>query len=163
MKRLFYLTAALFATTPSLADIYKYTDSNGVTTYTNIKPEGKQKPELIISGPQEATAPPPAQEKKRATKTPTPNNFPKVDNQVQTQRDAKRREILMTELDQEKQALENAHMLYEEEKNKPEVYRAANGKTFRNVAKYEEKLRIIEAEIQAHERNIELLNKELTH
>lgn len=163
MKRLFYLTAALLATTPCLADIYKYTDSNGVTTYTNIKPEGKQKPELIISGPQEATPPPPAQEKKRATKTPTPSNFPKVDNQVQTQRDAKRREILMTELDQEKQALENAHMLYEEEKNKPEVYRAANGKTFRNVAKYEEKLRIIEAEIQAHERNIELLNKELTH
>ncbi len=163
MKRLFYFIASLLAAGPGLADIYKYTDSNGVTTYTNIKPEGKQKPELIISGPQEAAPPPPAQEKKRASKTPTPNNFPKVDNQVQSQRDAKRREILMTELDQEKQALENAHMLYEEEKNKPEVYRAANGKTFRNVAKYEEKLRIIEAEIQAHERNIELLNKELTH
>lgn len=67
----------------------------------------------------------------------------------------------MNELAQEKQALENARLLYEEAQNTPEVYRGANGKTFRNVAKYEEKLRVIEAEIQAHERNIELLNKEL--
>ncbi|MGQ2965739.1 DUF4124 domain-containing protein [Methylophilus sp.] len=163
MKRLFYFIATLLAASPSLADIYKYTDSNGVTTYTNIRPDGKQKPELIISGPRENEAPPAAREKKPSAKTPTPNNFPKVDNQVQTQRDNKRREILMTELDQEKQALENAHLLYEEAKNTPEVYRGANGKTFRNVAKYEEKLRIIEAEIQAHERNIQLLNKELTH
>lgn len=163
MKRLFYLIPALLAASPTLADIYKYTDSNGVTTYTNIKPDGKKKPELVISGPKEIEPPPVAHEKKATAKTPSPTNFPKVDNQVQNQRDIKRREILMTELDQEKQALENARVLYEEAKNIPEVYRGANGKTFRNVAKYEEKLRIIEAEIQAHERNIELLNKELHH
>ncbi|HSH88193.1 MAG: DUF4124 domain-containing protein [Methylophilus sp.] len=163
MKRLFYFIAIVLVANPSFADIYKYTDSNGVTTYTNIKPDGKQKPELVISGPKEMTPPAAAPERKSTAKTPTPNNFPKVDNHVQTQRDAKRREILMTELDQEKQALENAKMLYEEQKNIPEVYRAANGKTFRNVAKYEEKLQIIEAEIQAHQRNIDLLNKELTH
>lgn len=163
MKRLFYFIATMLAAHSSLADIYKFTDSNGVTTYTNIKPDGKQKPELVISGPKETATPPAAPEKKSTAKTPTPNNFPKVDNQVQTQRDAKRREILMTELDQEKQALENAKLLYEEQKNIPEVYKGANGKTFRNVAKYEEKLHIIEAEIQAHQRNIDLLNKELTH
>lgn len=163
MKRLFYFIAAMLAAQPSFADIYKFTDSNGVTTYTNIKPDGKQKPELVISGPKETAPPATAPEKKSTVKTPTPNNFPKVDNQVQTQRDAKRREILTTELDQEKQSLENAKLLYEEQKNIPEVYRGANGKTFRNVAKYEEKLHIIEAEIQAHQRNIDLLNKELTH
>jgi len=67
----------------------------------------------------------------------------------------------MSELEQEKQALEHAKQLYEEAQNTPEVYKGANGKTFRNVAKYDEKLHVIEAEIQAHERNIELLNKEL--
>lgn len=163
MKRLFYFITTLLAAHASFADIYKFTDSNGVTTYTNIKPEGKQKPELVISGPKESAPPAVTPQKKSTAKTPTPSNFPKVDNQVQAQRDAKRREILMTELDQEKQALENAMQLYEEQKNIPEVYRAANGKTFRNVAKYEEKLRIIEAEIQAHQRNVDLLNKELTH
>lgn len=161
MKRLFCILLFLITSHYCWADIYKYTDKNGVTTYTNIKPEKNSKAELIISGPQ--TAPPPAatQEKKPAGKTPSPSNFPKVDHQTQHQRDEKRRELLTNELMQEKQALENAKQLYEEEQNKPEVYRGANGKTFRNVAKYEEKLRLIEAEIQAHERNIELLNKEL--
>lgn len=161
MKRLFYLISGLLIVSPCIADIYKYTDSNGVTTYTNIKPDGKHKSELIITGPKEVSPPPAPKEKKSAVKTPSPANFPKVDNQVQQQRDEKRREILINELEQEKQALEHAKQLYEEAKNTPEVYRGANGKTFRNVAKYEEKLRVIEAEILAHERNIHLLNKEL--
>ncbi|BEV06809.1 DUF4124 domain-containing protein [Methylophilus sp. DW102] len=161
MKRFFYICTFALMCNQSWADIYKYTDSNGVTTYTNIKPEGKNKAELIISGPRTAEPPPPAREKKANVKTPSPADFPKVDNQTQNQRDQKRRELLMNELSQEKQALENARLLYEEAQNTPEVYRGANGKTFRNVAKYEEKLRVIEAEIQAHERNIELLNKEL--
>lgn len=145
-----------------MADIYKYTDSNGVTTYTNIKPDGQGKAELVISGPKgaEATAPAP-REKKSSAKTPSPANFPKVDQQTQNQRDQKRKEVLMNELAQEKQALEHAKQLYEEAQNTPEVYKGANGKTFRNVAKYEEKLQLIAAEIQAHERNIDLLNKEL--
>ncbi|SDK74929.1 protein of unknown function [Methylophilus rhizosphaerae] len=161
MQRLFYLIACMLVTQPGFADIYKYTDSNGVTTYTNIKPDGKQKPELIITGPKEASPSPAARERKPAAKPASPANFPKVDSQLQQQRDQKRRDILISELDQEKQALENARQLYEEAKNTPEVYKTAKGKTFRNVAKYEEKLRIIEAEIQAHERNIQLLNKEL--
>lgn len=161
MKRLFCIFCFVLLSNVGWADIYKYTDSNGVTTYTNIKPENNSKAELIISGPKTAEPPPTAREKKPATKTPSPANFPKVDNQTQYQRDQKRRELLTNELAQEKQALENAKQLYEEAQNTPEVYKGANGKTFRNVAKYEEKLRLIEAEIQAHERNIDLLNKEL--
>ncbi|QDC45148.1 DUF4124 domain-containing protein [Methylophilus medardicus] len=161
MKRLFYILAFTMVSHNSLADIYKYTDSNGVTTYTNIKPEGNSKAELVISGPKTADPAPPPREKKSTVRAPSPNSFPKVDQQTQTQRDQKRKEVLMAELAQEKQALENAKQLYEEAQNTPEVYRGANGKTFRNVAKYEEKLHLIEAEIQAHERNIELLNKEL--
>jgi hypothetical protein len=161
MKRLFYVLAFVLASNSCLADIYKYTDSNGVTTYTNIKPEGHSKAELVISGPKTAEPPPVAREKKPSAKVPSPANFPKVDNQTQNQRDQKRRELLMSELEQEKQALENAKQLYEEAQNTPEVYKGAKGKTFRNVAKYDEKLHVIEAEIQAHERNIELLNKEL--
>ena len=161
MKRLFYILMLALAPSLCLADIYKYTDSNGVTTYTNIKPDGQAKPELVIIGPKVQDTAPVAREKKPSARAPSPANFPKVDNQTQNQRDQKRREVLMGELAQEKQALEHAKQLYEEAQNTPEVYRGANGKTFRNVAKYDEKLRIIEAEIQAHERNIDLLNKEL--
>lgn len=161
MQRLFLFGLCLSVSLTSFADIYKYTDSNGVTTYTNIKPEPHKKPELIISGPKTADPVVPPTEKKSTFKAPAPANFPKVDSQTQSQRDQKRRELLMNELSQEKQALENAKQLYEEAQNTPEVYKGANGKTFRNVAKYDEKLRLIEAEIQAHERNIQLLNKEL--
>lgn len=161
MKRLFYIFAAVLFASPAGADIYKYTDSNGVTTYTNIKPEGRSKTELIISGPKTDEPTPLPREKKATAKAPSPANFPKVDNQTQLQRDQKRKDVLLNELAQEKQALEHAKQLYEDAQNTPEVYKAANGKTFRNVAKYEEKLQLIAAEIQAHERNIELLNKEL--
>lgn len=161
MKRLFYFCACCLVTYASYADIYKYTDSNGVTTYTNIKPEANKKADLIISGPKSTEPAIPPQEKKPAVKTLSPSGFPKVDSQTQSLRDQKRREVLMSELSQEKQALDNAKQLYEEAQNTPEVYKGANGKTFRNVAKYEEKLRLLEAEIQAHERNIQLLNKEL--
>lgn len=163
MKRLFTATSLLLLCFDCHADIYKYTDRNGVVTYTNVKPTTGGKTELIISSPREPQAYVPEKSGKQNAKSPTPATFPKVDHQTQNQRDLKRKEILLSELDQEKQALENAKMLYEEARNNPEVYRTAQGKTFRNVAKYEEKLRIFEAEIQAHERNIELLNKELNH
>lgn len=163
MKRLFTAITLLFLGFNCSADIYKYTDRNGVVTYTNVKPATGGKTELIISSPKESQTSVPEKPGKQNAKIPTPSTFPKVDHQTQSQRDLKRKEILLSELDQEKQALENAKMLYEEARNNPEVYRSAQGKTFRNVAKYEEKLRIFEAEIQAHERNIELLNKELNH
>ncbi len=163
MKRLFTATTLLLLSFDCSADIYKYTDHNGVVTYTNVKPATGGKTELIISSPKEPQPYAPEKSGKQNAKIPTPSTFPKVDHQTQNQRDLKRKEILLSELDQEKQALENAKVLYEEARNNPEVYRSAQGKTFRNVAKYEEKLRIFEAEIQAHERNIELLNKELNH
>lgn len=164
MKRLFTGIVFLFVSLVSQADIYKYTDANGVVTYTNVKPTNASgKAELVITSPKQPVTETTAKPSKPNTKTASPATFPKVDNQTQSQRDLKRREILLSELDQEKQALENAKVLYEEAKNTPEVYRTAQGKTFRNVAKYDEKLRIFEAEIQAHERNIELLNKELNH
>ncbi|MDP8568928.1 DUF4124 domain-containing protein [Methylophilus aquaticus] len=163
MKRLFTAATCLLLAIDCNADIYKYTDQNGVVTYTNVKPARSGKSELIIAGPKQSQTEAPAKQNNITSKSPSPASFPKVDHQTQNQRDLKRKEILLSELDQEKQALENAKVLYEEARNNPEVYRTAQGKTFRNVAKYEEKLRIIEAEIQAHERNIELLNKELNH
>lgn len=145
-----------------MADIYKYVDANGVVTYTNVLPDQRKKAQLIIAGPKEAATAPSKKPAKSAATNPTPSGFPKVDQQTQQQRDSKRKEILRTELTQEKQALEVTLQQYEEAKNTPEVYRNAKGNTFRNVAKYEEKLRLFEAEIQAHERNIDLLNKELS-
>lgn len=163
MKRLFIYLPLLLSSPSGIADIYKYIDANGIVTYTNVKPAPGNNSELVIQGPKLIHPDAPATEKKATSKQPGPANFPKVDPQTQSLRDQKRKTILSNELDQEKQSLESLKAQYEEAKNTPEVYRNAQGKTFRNVAKYEEKLRLYEAEIQAHERNIELLNKELNH
>lgn len=161
MKRFFAFLVPFLVVNMAYADIYKYTDANGVVTYTNVKPGSAQKSEVIITGPKIITPDSGATERRNNAKVATPSDFPKVDNRTQQQRDSKRKAILQSELDQEKQALDTARQLYEEAQNTPEVYRNAQGKTFRNVAKYEEKLHVIAAEIQAHERNIELLIKEL--
>jgi Domain of unknown function (DUF4124) len=161
MKPFFLLIALCLPYSMVQADIYKYTDANGVTTYSNIKPGTKQKYELVVSAPKTSHETASTAPSKSAPTINPPEHFPKVDSHTQSLRDSKRTAILRSELEQEKQALENAKQLYQEAQETPEVYRNAQGKTFRNVAKYEEKLRIIEAEIQAHTRNIELLHKEL--
>lgn len=142
------------------AEIYKHVDSEGNVTYSNVKIKGAKKLDLepadtSFGGDSGATKRAPA------PKTATPAGFPKVDSGTQNARDTKRKEILQTELDSERAALEKARQAYAEAESNPEVYKTKDGKTFRNVAKYEEKLKPLRDEIEAHERNIELLQKEI--
>ena len=41
------------------------------------------------------------------------------------------------------------------------MFTSANGKRFRNVPKFQEKMQKLQADVDAHEKNIELLQKEL--
>ncbi len=99
------------------------------------------------------------------TKTATPADFPRVDRQTQNQRDDKRKEILRQELEAEKLALEEAKKARAEGESSPEVYhkKGADGKTqtFRNVPKFEEKMQKLQSDVDTHEKNIDLLQKEL--
>ncbi|MGV3582138.1 MAG: DUF4124 domain-containing protein [Methylophilus sp.] len=167
-KQINFFCALVLAayTLPSVAEIYKHVDSEGRVTYSNVKIKGAKKLDLE---PVDTNFGNDAQSEK-ARSTPTkkasPSDFPKVDAQTQNQRDTKRKEILLQELEQEKQALEQAKQAYAEGQSKPEVYhkKNANGSTstFRNVPKYEEKMKSLQADVDAHERNIELLNKEIS-
>jgi hypothetical protein len=96
-----------------------------------------------------------------ATRTATPASFPKVDEGTQNQRDSKRKEILQNELDGEKKALEDAKRAYAEGASNPEVFKTKDGKTLRNVPKFDEKMKGLQAEVDVHQRNIELLEKEI--
>jgi hypothetical protein len=98
---------------------------------------------------------------KTATRNATPSDFPRVDKETQTARDGKRKDILLAELEAEKKALEAAKQAQTEGESNPETFRAANGKTFRNVAKYEEKIAKLKADVASHENNIALLQKEI--
>lgn len=154
----FLLSAFVFQN--AQAEIYKSVDAEGNVTYSNVKIKGGKKLDLepadtSFGGDNSQTRRAPAAKKA------TPADFPKVDSGTQNARDNKRKAILQTELDSEKAALEKAKLAYAEAESNPEVYKTKDGKTFRNVAKYEEKLKPLREEIDAHQRNIDLLQKEI--
>ena len=156
------LAITLALSSQAFAEIYKHVDADGRVTYSNIKSKGSTRLELdpdanVISNDR-ARASSGSTANKR---TPTPEGFPRVDKNTQNQRDDKRKEILQNELAAEKSALEQAKKAYTEGESKPEVYKAADGKTFRNVPKFEEKMKTLQADVDNHQKNIELLQKEL--
>lgn len=141
------------------AEIYKQVDAQGRVTYSNVKIKGATK--LDIEAPASSFGSNEAKPRDARTKTPTPNSFPKVDSQTQNQRDSTRKSILQSELEAEKKALDDAKQSYEDGASNPEVFKTKDGKTFRNVAKFDEKMKSLQAEVDAHQRNIELLQKEI--
>lgn len=170
-KQLSFLSVILFALivpTLACAEIYKHVDSEGKVTYSNVKLKGSKKLDLEPAdtnfGGDSSTSSRSANREPQA-KTATPASFPKVDAGTQNQRDGKRKDILTAELEAEKQALAKAKLAYTEGASNPEVYQAKNAdgssKTFRNVAKFDEKMKGLQAEVDAHQRNIDLLTKEI--
>jgi hypothetical protein len=155
-------TLASFAL-PSSADIYKQVGPDGRITYSNVKTKGATKLDLETGDSNFGTGGNNEKPLNYPPKKASPSDFPKVDSQTQNQRDNKRKDILLQELEQEKQALKQAKQAYAEGESNPEVYRTKDGKTFRNVAKFDEKMKNLQAEVDAHERNIELLNKEISN
>jgi hypothetical protein len=159
-KHAFFGLLILLLSDTAAAEIYKHVDADGRVTYSNIKTKGAVRLEIDSnSGAISA----PAETKKAAPnkRTATPQNFPRVTKDTQIARDEKRRSILQAELDAEKAALEEAKKAYAEGEEKPEVYRTANGKTFRNVPKFEAKMKELQENVDNHQKNIELLQKEL--
>ena len=157
----------------ALAEIYKHIDADGRITYSNVKIKGAKKLALepadtsFGTGASNSDSEGGSAKRAPATRTATPANFPKVDAGTQNQRDGKRKDILQSELDAERKALEDAKKAYAEGETKPEVYQKRNAdgtsKTFRNVAKFEEKMKGLQAEVDVHQRNIELLEKEISN
>ncbi|MEQ1488449.1 MAG: DUF4124 domain-containing protein [Methylotenera sp.] len=167
MKKTYILLslAALVFSSSAFAEIYKRVDADGRVTYSNIKTKDSTRLQFdpdanVISNDRlkTNTNKPKTQENKR---TATPEGFPKVDKDTQNNRDGKRKEILQAELDSEKAALEQAKKAYAEGEANPEMVRHADGKTFRNVPKFQEKMKNLQADVDAHENNIQLLQKEL--
>jgi len=161
-KHLFLLLITLTASTTALAEIYKHVDADGRVTYSNIKSKGATRLEIDPDANNISNDRAKAKSSSTANKrTATPDSFPRVDKDMQNQRDGKRRSILQSELDAEKAALEDAKKAYTEGESNPEVYRSANGQTFRNVPKFEEKMKSLKENVDNHQKNIELLQKEL--
>lgn len=147
------------------AEIYKQVDAEGHVTYSNVKSKGAKKlmlePADTSFGNDTKEAP-----KRAATRTATPASFPKVDADTQKERDGSRKQILQSELEAEKKALEDAKKAYADGESNPEVFQKKNAdgssSTFRNVNKFQEKMKTLQADVDAHQRNVELIEKEIS-
>jgi hypothetical protein len=148
MKR--YLFAVL-CVCPLLvqAEIYKAVDEDGHVTYSSTPIKGGKK--LILE--------PLPTMKPMSSAT---SDFPKVDNETQRARDDTRRKILQDELNAEEKLLIEAERNLMESESNPEVYKGTDGRTYRNVAKYDEKIKPLQDQVDLHKNNIQALKTELS-
>ena len=134
------------------AEIYKRVDDDGHVTYSSTPIKGGKKLHLE---PLPTMQPQPAPRNSES--------FPRVTSETQNQRDDARRKILEDELATEQKALEEARARLKEGQDNPEVYKTASGQTYRNVAKYDEKVNALQEEVSSHEKNVEALKTELSN
>ncbi|MBI4807880.1 MAG: DUF4124 domain-containing protein [Nitrosomonadales bacterium] len=153
LRHLFVLSCAATYAISAHAEIYKRVDEDGHVTYSSTPIKGGKKLHLE---PLPTMAPPPKQNK-------AAENFPRVNSDTQTRRDDTRRKILEDEFATEQKALEQARLKLQEAKDNPEISKGPNGQTFRNMAKYEEKVNAAQEEVTAHEKNVEALQTELSN
>ena len=145
------LSSALFYIWPiaAQAEIYKAVDRDGHVTYSSAPIKGGKK---LILEPLPTMMPP----GRRGAES-----FPRVDNKTQRGRDDTRRKILQDELNGEEKLLEEAQQNLTEGEANPEVFKGKDGRTYRNVAKYEEKIKPLQEQVDLHQQNIEALKTEL--
>lgn len=133
----------------SQAEIYKFVDDNGFVTYTNM-PRPGAKPELVIPDAGQAqdkqSATPTNTKRKASTRSSTPAYFPRIDTGTQRKRDDMRRQLLEEELNSEQRNLSAAKSAVAIGSRKPGT----------------DLNRLLDA-VRLHEKNIEMLNKELSH
>jgi hypothetical protein len=142
------------AASPARADIWECMDASGNKRFTNIKAEAKGCKLLVVAplntvpsgkAPQARSAPAPSK---------TPENFPKVDNETQKQRDNDRRRILDQELANEQKLLDQAR----KELNDQESQRLGSERNYQRVL---ERLEPYKKKVKLHEDNIANLKREL--
>ena len=150
MKRHLFALLCVFPMSPQ-AEIYKAVDAEGHVTYSSTPIKGGKK---IILEPLPTMMPP--------GKARAPDSFPRVDGETQKNRDDTRFMILQNELAAEEKLLGEARQKLQEAEANPEVFRGQDGKTYRDVAKYDEKTKPLQAEVDLHQRNIAALRTELS-
>lgn len=146
---------ALGAAGVAQADVYKCVDDSGRITYTNDKPVAGVKGCTLLSRDQPVTSVP-MNTPKRSAATPTPSNFPRVDDSTQRDRDNDRRRILQQELASEQGLLDAAA----KELAAQEAVRNGDEK---NYQKYLDRVQPFRDRVKQHENNISKLKTEINN
>lgn len=103
----FFLLLPCLLVLPAHAEIYKYVDENGRVTFSDVYRKGAQRIEM----PGAPAALPSASAKtpkQRASYTPSPADFPRIDADTQKRRDDIRRQVLQDEIAAERRNADEA-------------------------------------------------------
>ena len=139
---------------PSLAETCKYLDKDGRTIYSNVPLKNARKiacfqPPPPVAAETPAPVPPVTQPVPDAGKT-------RVDSQTQRKRDDERRQILEEELAREQTALSEARRALSDQ----EATRLGDERNYQRV---EERLKPYQEAVEAHERNIASIKREMAN
>jgi hypothetical protein len=149
------------------AEIYECVDQSGNKRFTNIAAEAKGCRVLNVGpvAPPTPSAPAPAPispatagkaSPARASSTPTPANFPRVDAQTQNSRDNDRRRILENELGNEQRLLEQAR----KELAAQESTRLGDERNYQRLL---DRLEPFKKKVKLHEDNVANLRREMAN
>ena len=156
-----YFLAVLLAALPVRADVmYQCVDESGHKSFSNIKSSAKGAKCTAMDLGTTASVPAP----RTAAKTPTPTNFPKVDDSTQKSRDTDRRRILDGELAAEQRNLDEAKKALAEQEatilpNERQQFKGGGGIS---GGKVEERIAPYRDKVALHERNIEAIQTEIS-
>jgi hypothetical protein len=154
-----HLAIALFlsaACMPARADIYECVDQNGNKRFTNIASEAKGCKALNIPvSPSASGANGAATGGAKAPPVTTPSNFPRVDRELQKQRDNDRSRILQNELGAEEKLLAQA----KKELAEQDSVRLGTEKNYQRVL---ERLEPFQKRVRLHEENVANLKREIS-
>ncbi len=154
------LSIALLTTVSAYAqDIYKCADPDGRVTYSNVPTRSCRK---LVLDPVNLAPAPAARLPAAAAKTPTPGNFPKVDEQTQKSRDGDRRRILENELAAELKNAEQAKKDLAEQEGIILPSECMQGGAI-SGGKVQERLQAYKDKVALHQRNVEAIQKEITN
>jgi hypothetical protein len=161
LQRAFALLWLLAASSSAGANnhiLYECVDATGARQFTNI-PTNPKACKVLNIGPLGAPPPPPASGAVKsaapAPKIATPSSFPRVDRQLQQQRDNDRRRILEQELDSEEKLLAQA----KKELAEQEAVRLGSERNYQRTL---DRVDPYQKKVKLHEDNVANLRKEIS-
>lgn len=161
MKRILAMailgSSVAVATAPAFAqgsgDIWTCRDKDGKTHVTNIKGDTSGKDCRVVE--QRVTVVPASSNAREATRNKTPAKYPKETPAKRASAKDKQRQILESELEQERTLLENSKKALSEQ----EAVRYGDEKNYARVLAW---LKPYQDTVEVHQKNVEALERELT-
>lgn len=153
ITRLAFLSCLILAAPAAQADIYKYVDENGQVTFTDVYKKGAKRVDL--PGPPTQL---PAKDKssRRASYTPSPADFPRIDPGTQKRRDDVRRQVLQDEISGERRSADEARRQLTLGERLQPGERATD-------SSYLNRVKNLRNAVQQHEQNITDIQRELAN